>query len=90
MLFFIVLPLIIAVIILEVIIMVQLDNLIAQVQATTTLEQSAILLIQGIAQQLIDAQADPAKIQELAETLKASADSLSAAVVANTPGGEIV
>lgn len=65
--------------------MKELDTLIAQVASTTDLERSAITLIQGIAQQLEDAKTDPAKIQELADTLKNSADALAAAIIAETP-----
>jgi cephalosporin hydroxylase len=63
----------------------ELDRLTAQVAATTTIEQSAITLIQGIAQQLRDAATDPAKITALADSLHTSADALAAAVTANTP-----
>jgi len=63
----------------------ELDALTAQVAANTEVENSAIALIQGIAAQLIALKDDPAKIAELAGTLKASADNLAAAVVANTP-----
>jgi hypothetical protein len=57
----------------------------AQVQENQDLEASAITLIQGIAAQLEAAKEDPAKVQALAESLKASAANLSAAIVANTP-----
>jgi cell division septum initiation protein DivIVA len=63
----------------------ELDALSAQVQENTDLEASAITLIQGIAEQLEAAKEDPAKVQALAESLKASAANLSAAIVANTP-----
>jgi uncharacterized protein YigA (DUF484 family) len=63
----------------------ELEALSAQVQANEDLEASAITLIQGIAEQLAAAKEDPAKIQELADSLKASAANLSAAIVANTP-----
>jgi hypothetical protein len=63
----------------------ELDTLTAQVQANEDLEASAIMLIQGIAAQLIAIKDDPAKIAALADSLKASAASLSDAIVANTP-----
>jgi cell division septum initiation protein DivIVA len=63
----------------------ELEALQAQVQENTDLEASAITLIQGIAAQLEAAKEDPAKVQALAESLKASAANLSAAIVANTP-----
>lgn len=66
-----------------------LDDLKAEVQATVDVEQSAVVLIQGIAAQLTEALAnsaspDPA-IAELTTKLSASADALAAAVAANTP-----
>jgi hypothetical protein len=64
---------------------VELDALTAQVAANTELEASAILLIQGIADQLAAVKDDPAAIAALAANLKVSADSLAAAITANTP-----
>ena len=66
-------------------IMATLDALTAQVAATTTIEQSALVLIEGIAARIAAAGVDPVAIQALTDSLKGSADSLSAAVVANTP-----
>lgn len=63
----------------------EMDSLAAQVEQTLTVEQSAIVLIQGIAAQLADAAGDKAKSLELAAKLKTSADALAAAVTANTP-----
>jgi hypothetical protein len=63
----------------------ELDALAAQVAANAEVEQSAILLIQGIAAQLEDLSDDPAQVLALAETLKASAANLAAAISANTP-----
>lgn len=63
---------------------VSLDALTAQVAQNTQVEASAVTLIQGIAAQLAEAAADPAKVQALSDQLKASADSLAAAVTANT------
>ncbi|TCG08367.1 hypothetical protein BZM27_12595 [Paraburkholderia steynii] len=70
-------------------IMSALDDLKAEVAATISIEQSAVTLIQGIAQQLQDALAnagvnDPA-LTDLTTQLKANADALAAAVSANTP-----
>ncbi len=64
-----------------------LEALAAQVKANTDLEQSAISLIAGISEQLQEAKDDPAKIAELAATLKTSASTLGAAILANTPAG---
>ncbi len=63
----------------------ELDVLTAQVKATTDLETSAVQLIEGLASQIAALKDDPAKLQALSDSLKASADTLFAAVVANTP-----
>jgi hypothetical protein len=63
----------------------QLDDLAAQVAATTAVEASALTLIKGLAAQLGDAGTDPAKLDELRTQLDASAQALAAAVAANTP-----
>jgi len=63
----------------------QLDNLTAQVQATTDTEQSAITLITGLADEIRRLRDDPAALDALHDRLKASADALAAAIVANTP-----
>ncbi len=62
----------------------ELDILQQQVQATTTVEASAVLLIQGLAAQLITAKDDPVKVQALIDALKEKTDALSLALVANT------
>jgi len=69
--------------------MATLAELTIQVQKNADVEQSAIILIQGIAQALKDAIAanDPAKIAELQAQLATSADALAAAVVAGTSEG---
>jgi endonuclease III len=67
--------------------MADLTILIDQVKANTDAEASAILLIQGLAAKIAELLAsgtNPAEIQALADQLKASADALGAAVVANT------
>jgi hypothetical protein len=68
--------------------MATMAELETQVKANTDAEDSAVLLIQGIAKQLTDALAagaDPARLQALVDQLKSHADPLAAAVVANTP-----
>jgi hypothetical protein len=64
-----------------------LDDLTAQVQANTNLEQSAVQAIQGIAKQLQDALTnnDSAALTALAQQLNASAAALGTAITANTP-----
>ena len=66
-------------------ILMTLDQLKAQVEANTTLEQSAVTLITGLAAQIVAAKDEPEKIQAIADELTASATSLSAALAANTP-----
>lgn len=63
----------------------QLDTLTAQVTANNSAIDSAITLINGLAQQLIDAGTDPAKLQALADSLVAEDTKLAQAIVANTP-----
>jgi chromosome segregation ATPase len=68
-------------------IMAALDDLTAQVTQNTSLEQSAITLIQGIAKQLQDAVTnnDSSALAALAQQLNTSAAALGAAITANTP-----
>jgi hypothetical protein len=74
-----------AVLKLEVAMSAELDNLTDEVTRNAEVDQSAITLIKGIAQMLIEAKDDPVKIAALSASLKASADDLAAAVAANTP-----
>jgi hypothetical protein len=62
-----------------------LDVLANQVKANTDAEASAITLLNQLSDLIRSAAADPAKVQALADSLKSSADSLAAAIVANTP-----
>jgi archaellum component FlaC len=63
----------------------ELQALSDQVAQNTTVEASAITLIQGIADQLAAMKDDPAAVAALADQLKASASALGVAVTANTP-----
>lgn len=65
--------------------MVTMEELIAQVTENTALEASAIEMIQGLAEQIADNKDDPAKIEAITTSLKASAAALAAAILANTP-----
>lgn len=65
--------------------MADLTALTTQVQENTSVEQSAVTLIQGIAAQLAAAGTDPAKLSALQSQLSTSATALAAAVAANTP-----
>lgn len=63
----------------------ELDALSLQVAETTEVEQSAIVLLNGLAAQLAAIANDPAAIAALAESLHLKSEELAAAVVANTP-----
>lgn len=62
-----------------------LETLTAQVAASTTVMGSALTLIAGFSAELAAAKGDPAKLDALDASLKASTDALAAAVLANTP-----
>lgn len=64
---------------------IELDNLTAQVKANDDLLDSAIVLINGIADRITAAGVDPTKLTALTTELKAKDNALAAAVTANTP-----
>jgi len=66
----------------------ELDDLKAQVAQTTTIAQSAVTLIGGIADRITAAGTDKAALTALTDELRADDDSLAAAVAANTPAAE--
>lgn len=68
-------------------IMATLDDLVAEVAAEKTLDDSIIALINGLSAQLQAALAsnDPAKVQAVLDGMKANAASLASALAANTP-----
>ena len=57
----------------------------AQVAQNTTIEASAVTLIQGLAAQIAAAAGNPAALTQLTTNLNASAQALAAAITANTP-----
>jgi hypothetical protein len=63
----------------------ELEALKAQVAENTAVEQSAVTLISGLAGQIAALKDDPAALQALSDSLHSSADSLAAAIAANTP-----
>jgi hypothetical protein len=67
------------------IIMIDLNSLKAAVAASTAVEQSAILLLQGLKAKLDAALTDPAALQALSDEIGANTAALAAAIVANTP-----
>lgn len=56
-----------------------------QVAQNTSIETSAVTLIQGLAAQIAAAGTDPAALQALTTSLNSSATALAAAIAANTP-----
>ncbi len=64
---------------------VSLDRLTTEVNENTAVIDSAVTLINGLAQQIRDAVDDPAKLNALADELDAKSNALAAAVTANTP-----
>lgn len=66
-------------------IMAELEDLTAQVAANKTVIDSALVLINGIADRIKAAGTDPAKLAALTADLKTEDDTLAAAVAANTP-----
>lgn len=69
-----------------------LDALVVQVTANTDVEASAVALLSQLSALLAANASDPVAIQQIADglsnqagALKTSADSLAAAIVANTP-----
>jgi hypothetical protein len=62
-----------------------LDDLTQDVSDETTVEQSAITLLQGLSAQLAAAKNDPTKIQAIADSIVANKNALAAAITANTP-----
>lgn len=66
-------------------IMALLDDLQAKVERNGEVDQSAVLLLQGLKAKLDEAGVDPAKLKALSDALANSTDALAAAVTANTP-----
>ena len=64
---------------------VELDALEAEVTKNTAVDQSAIVLLNGLAAQITALKNDPVKLQAFADSLKSSSASLAEAVAANTP-----
>ena len=65
--------------------MAALDDLTAQVTQNTTVEESAVTLIKGLAAQIAAAGTDPTKLAALQTQLNGSATDLADAIAANTP-----
>jgi hypothetical protein len=65
--------------------MATLADLQAQVTKNTTVEESAVTLIKGLAAQIASLKTDPVALQALADSLSKSATDLGDAITANTP-----
>lgn len=64
-------------------IMAALDAITAEVERTKGVAESAVVLIKALADKIEQAGTDPAKLEALTAELRASSDSLAAAVDAN-------
>lgn len=65
-----------------------IDRLKASVARNTEVVQSAVALVQGLAQQIRDAQDDPEELNRIADEMEANATQLADAVAANTPSAQ--
>lgn len=63
----------------------QTDALQASVTKETTVEQSAIVLLNSLSQQIKDAGTDPVALANITAQIDANSTALAAAIVANTP-----
>lgn len=63
----------------------QLDDLKAEVTRATTVSQSAVTLIGGLAAKIEELKDDPVALQALADEMRANNDALGTAVTQNTP-----
>ena len=63
----------------------ELQDLESAVAENTSIDQSAILLLEQLSEQIDALKDDPVKLAALAANLKASSAALAAAVLANTP-----
>ena len=66
-------------------VMADLTALTAEVERNTAVDQSAIALLTGLAEQIEALKTDPVALQNLADQMRGSSDALAQAVAANTP-----
>ncbi len=66
-------------------ILMTLDDLKLKVDAESTVEASAITLLQELSAKLTAAASDPVKVQAIADELSQNSAALAAAITANTP-----
>jgi DNA repair exonuclease SbcCD ATPase subunit len=65
-----------------------IEQLRAEVERNSSVDDSAIQLIMNLADQIEQHQNNPAELQALVTTLREKTDALAASVVANTPADE--
>lgn len=65
--------------------MATLEDVRTKVAKVETVEQSAVVLLNELAQMVRDAADDPAEIQAIADRLESTSTALADAVTANTP-----
>jgi hypothetical protein len=66
----------------------ELDAIAAEVERNTTIDGSVALLLTRLSEQIATLKNDPAKLQALADSMRASNDRLAAALAANTPADD--
>lgn len=64
-----------------------LSALQSEVERNGAVDQSAIVLLNGLAAKIEELKGDPAALQAFVDSLRGSSDALAAAVTANTPAG---
>lgn len=70
--------------------MADFSVLTSDVEKLTSVDESAVTLINGLAQQIKDAGTDPVKLKALTDKMETETDALAAAVTANTPAAPAV
>jgi FtsZ-binding cell division protein ZapB len=65
-----------------------IEDLRVEIERNTSIDGSAITLMNGLAARIEELKNDPTALQELANSIRTSNDALSAAVRANTPAVE--
>lgn len=66
----------------------EIDTLTAEVARNTEVDNSVVILVEGLAAKIEALKNNPVALQALADSLKASSDKVAAAVVAHTPAEE--
>lgn len=69
-------------------VMDEMKTLQDEVERNTSVDQSAVTLLTGLAAKIEAMKTDPVALQSFADSLRNSSDALAAAVVANTPAAD--